>query len=723
MNKKLLKETLLVGGITLFFTFLILEVWNMKLSIAGYSGDGLSTGYLVKTIQDFGWWFKNPRVGAPFYGTMYDYPSLFFDSFSFFIFKIILVFFRDWGKAINIFYIMLFPVTSMITYFSMKKFKLNSYISLLTSLYFTFSFYRFLRGMGHIFLNVYFTIPLITLVFYFLYTDDTLLNFEKDFFHKKKNIFVLITLIILSLSGIYYTFFSCYFLVVIFIAKVNKSNFKHFSKKLGLMFGTIFFTMFLFYIPKIIYTFNFGKNPESPERAASEADFYGLRISRLLLSPKLPRILSKVKHGYLKKVLNNCINYFDYLKGMESTEYLGIIGIIGFFFLLWIILIKKKQNNKLIELLALLNITGILLGIASGFGSIFAIFGSASIRGYNRISIFILYFCILAVASKLNDVIKEKRYQQHYIYILLFLLFSFSIWEQIPPNISYTAGVKSYKEKFDSDKQFVIEIEKTLGKNGMVFQLPYFKFPENGPINGLGDYELFKGYLFSKNIKWSYGGYRGRDSDLWNQYITSLPPKEMLEKISIVGFNGLYIDKKAYTEEEFSKLENEIKSLTNEEPMISLNKDLYFFNLVNFSNNIKSKYTKAQFEKEKNKILTILQQYNNFYYLEKDNSRTWRWMENKGEIILKNNGSENLNCNFMSNVFSGYPEDSELIVDINGKKEKYKVNSKGIALNLSFNMKKGKNKIRFSTNAKQVNSYPDMRNLYLRFDDIKINFY
>jgi len=57
----------------------------MKLSISGYSGDGLSTGYLVKTVQDFGWWFKNPRVGAPFYGTMYDYPSLFFDSFSFFI--------------------------------------------------------------------------------------------------------------------------------------------------------------------------------------------------------------------------------------------------------------------------------------------------------------------------------------------------------------------------------------------------------------------------------------------------------------------------------------------------------------------------------------------------------------------------------------------------------------------------------------------------------------
>lgn len=35
-----------------------------------YSGDGLLLGYNVKTIQESGWWFKNPRVGAPFGGTV-----------------------------------------------------------------------------------------------------------------------------------------------------------------------------------------------------------------------------------------------------------------------------------------------------------------------------------------------------------------------------------------------------------------------------------------------------------------------------------------------------------------------------------------------------------------------------------------------------------------------------------------------------------------------------
>ena len=707
-----------VGGITLFFTFLILEVWNMKLSIAGYSGDGLSTGYLIKTIQDSGWWFKNSRVGAPFYGTMYDYPSLYFDSFSFFIIKIILIFFRDWGKATNIFYIILFPITSMTSYFVMKKLNINTYISMLTSLYFTFSFYRFNRGMGHIFLNVYFTIPIIMLVFYMLYTDDTLLEFEKGFFRKKKNIFVLVSLIILSLSGIYYTFFSCFFLLVIFISKVNKFNFKNLSKKFGLSFGTIFLTMFLFYIPGLIYKFNVGENLEKPVRGASEADFYGLRITRLLLSHRLPKFLSKIK---LRGILDSYRNYASYLKGMEASEYLGIIGVIGFFYLLWIAVIKKRQSSKLIELLALLNITGILLAVASGFGSIFAIFGTASIRGYNRISIFILYFCILAVATKLNDILKNKKNKLYYVYISLFLLYSFSIWEQIPPNISYTAVVKSYKEKFDSDKMFIMEIEKKLGSDGMVFQLPYFKFPENGPIQELGDYELFKGYLFSKNLKWSYGGYRGRDSDLWNEYISSLPVNEMLNKISIVGFNGIYIDKKGYTEEEYKKLENEIKSLTNEVPIVSPNLDLVFFNLTNYRNSIKNKYTKIEFEKEKNKILTMLVQYHNFYHEEKNSEKTWRWMDDKGEIIIKNNSDKVQNYILKSTVFSEYPESSELYIEYNGKKEKYIVNNNGLKLELSLNLKKGRNKIKFITNAKKVKAPLDPREMYLRFENIQVS--
>ena len=102
-----------------------------------YIGDGWYLSYNVKNIQDFGWWFKNPNVGAPFGADLYDYP-FYFDSLFLFVFKIILCFCKSWGKAINIFYIGIFPLTSVTSYYTMRKLKINKLISFLGSLCFTF---------------------------------------------------------------------------------------------------------------------------------------------------------------------------------------------------------------------------------------------------------------------------------------------------------------------------------------------------------------------------------------------------------------------------------------------------------------------------------------------------------------------------------------------------------------------------------------------------------
>ena len=120
-----------------------------------------------------------------------------------------------------------------------------------------------------------------------LYTDDDVLKIRKDFFHNKKNIFSTALLILLSLSGIYYTFFSCFFMIVIFLIKVNRHNIKQLLKKFVLSFSIIGITMFLAYIPAILYKLKVGLNEERPLRHVSETEFYALRISRLFISQKL----------------------------------------------------------------------------------------------------------------------------------------------------------------------------------------------------------------------------------------------------------------------------------------------------------------------------------------------------------------------------------------------------------------------------------------------------
>ena len=83
----------------------------------------MAASFEIKTILETGWWFNNPYVGAPFGTSLYDFLGFYFDSFYFFIIKIILFFTKDWGIALNVFYISLYISTSLISYFVMRKFK------------------------------------------------------------------------------------------------------------------------------------------------------------------------------------------------------------------------------------------------------------------------------------------------------------------------------------------------------------------------------------------------------------------------------------------------------------------------------------------------------------------------------------------------------------------------------------------------------------------------
>lgn len=60
------------------------------------------------------------------------------------------------------------------------------------------------------------------------------------------------------------------------------------------------------------------------------------------------------------------------------------------------------------------------------------------------------------------------------------------------------------------------------------------------------DYASFRGYLHSTNLKWSYGAYKGRTADKWNQVVSSLEVDQMLETLALTGFEGIYIDREGY---------------------------------------------------------------------------------------------------------------------------------------------------------------------------------
>jgi phosphoglycerol transferase len=112
----------------------------------------------------------------------------------------------------------------------------------------------------------------------------------------------------------------------------------------------------------------------------------------------------------------------------------------------------------------------------------------------------------------------------------------------------------------------------------MVFQLPYVPFPENPNVNKMSDYDLYRGYLHSKSLRWSYGAMKGRDSDAWQRSVASRPLGEFVGEISKAGFKGIYIDRFGY-EDNGANIESELSHILKSKPIVSENGRLAFYEL------------------------------------------------------------------------------------------------------------------------------------------------
>lgn len=709
-------NVLLIIAASLFLTFYFLNLWGYDFHVPIYYGDGdlLFTSRLIKSLGEYGQYFSNPLMGAPFYATQYDFP-LYGDAFNLGVLWLLYAILGNFGYVINAFYILLFPATAVVSYFVMRNIKIGHIISVLGSLTFTFLSYRFLRNQAHLFLANFTFVPLAVLILIWLFSDERLLRCDKDFFKYRRNYIAIISFVAIALSGIYYAFFMCFFLavtvLVLFFKDKEHRKIRNLLKGI-ISLGTIGVSIMAAALPTFIQLWTNGKNAQSPVRSPLEAEVYGLKITQLFYPLK--------DHGitFLKDLMTR---YSTAPLSNEGSEYLGFIGVLGFVLLLFLLFARFKKDNIFrsnFELLSKLNLSALLLATIGGFGSMFSYIISAQIRAYNRISVYIAYFSILALCMGISILISRinKPVLRCIALVCIIPVFLISIKEQTLPSVDHSAVLASYY----SDDKFVKKIEASVGADGMIYQLPYFKFPEMPPLNKMGDYALTRGYLHSDTLRWSYGDYKGRSSDSWNESISAKPISELIRNISIAGFDGIYIDTYAYNKTGLKNLKTEIEAVLKEKPFASDDKRLLFYSLENYNTQLKSEYTQEEWDAEVQNIFLILTEWTDgFSPLEGAGNKetTWRWCSNEGTLILNSQSDDIKQVTIGFKVCSGYGEKSNLIVMGDTVNSTYQFNKDGAYITFVVDLQPGKNTIHFSTDAKKVVAPNDSRSLYMQFSD------
>jgi len=241
---------------------------------------------------------------------------------------------------------------------------------------------------------------------------------------------------------------------------------------------------------------------------------------------------------------------------------------------------KDGKINGRLSFLAELNIAMVLLGMVGGFSAIFAVLISNEIRAYNRISIFIAFVCILTVAFVVDNIYKKNK--KKLIVVIGVIVTLFCIWEQFP-----TSYIPRYHENYVnyySDANFVATIESSVKEGAMIYQMPYHEYPEGGPVNNMADYQLFVGYIHSNTLRWSFGSIKGRDGSDWNNTAYSqLTTEDTVAYLENSGFSGIYIDRRAYTDEALERLERQLENVIGCTPIYSDNGNLSFFKLKEVS--------------------------------------------------------------------------------------------------------------------------------------------
>ena len=482
----------------------------------------------------------------------------------------------------NLFYLLTFPVISLCTLYVLRQFRIGYPAALLGSFLYTFLPYHFMRGETHAFLGAYYLVPFIILLMFRVASESPPLLKPRSIrldWRQEGAIATLVICVITGSSGVYYAFFACFLILVAGLAAAAAQR-----RWAPLLSALIILSLTAAIVLLCLSPHLFLGHHKISGRISGDAETYALKISQLLLPVSGHRLpaLAALKSSYWQAA--PLVNEND-----QAT--LGLVGSLGFVFLLvWAALrlmgadfkSLNRADQQTLSLAALLALAATLLATIGGLGSLFALLVSPQIRSYNRISIFIGFFALLAVVLLIDRAGARllRPSAKAFYYFWLVLLGAVGIYDQTTPG--FVPDYSSIETAFRSDARFVKAIENKVPRGAMIFQLPYMTYPE------ASSYDLGRGYLHSRTLRWSYGAMMNEKSDLWARSTWDKPGPELVRRLAEVGFSGIYLDRKLLSER-VPAVEEELSRILGEQPLVSEESQLSFFSLEGYKATLAAK--------------------------------------------------------------------------------------------------------------------------------------
>lgn len=638
---------LFLAGVGVCWVF---QPWNLSLSRPlAYSkevmSDMMSIVLWTKSIIDEGWWMTNQHVGAPGGLYMHDYPTG--SNVHFLALKILTVITKDPIKLITIYYFLTFPLAAWSAFFVLRRLGLAYGNSLIGGLLFAFTYFHFFRGTPHLLLSGYQYVPLMCLIWVWMIEERSYLvgrnavSGRLSFLWRDGRTWGTLGIMAAVTSDFPYTpLFAILLLIPATIYSVSLFRTKE-RAFAGLVVGAMLVTGFLLNMaPTFIYKLQNGPNTSgdlTAIRSWTDSERFGLKLIQLFLPcPEHPiAAMRKVRNDYYAKTA---------IPSEADSMSMGLAASTG---LIWLLMrlfwsSNSSQRDRTLKLFSLLTIGAFLIGGIGGIGTILNFFNFPSARCFSRISIFIVFFSIASFAFLLQPLLDSCREGSARLRIgvagfLLAVLLG-GMYDQVG-TLAGRDWQGDVTPTFDSDRNFVRRVEASVPPGSMIFQFPQLTWLSYQNVKGrMQPYDHLRGYVHSKNLRWSFGAMCGRETDRCHHLIAGLPLEQSVEMLATWGFQGIYVDRHGYADP-VKEIEAPLAALLRATPIVSDNGRLLFYPLTNYREQPEFKASEARRTAELNRVFASprLTWKSGAYDEEPDfQGKPYRWCVASGSIEIEN---------------------------------------------------------------------------------------
>jgi hypothetical protein len=639
---------LAAATVSVLVAALVLNVGEGHLSLPwNYASEGDTKFYLllIKGILVHGSYQLNPSLGAPFGLQLYDFPQG-GDNLSLLIVRALGLFSQNPAWVLNVFFLLTFALVAVTAFAALRLLNVSIGAAVVGACIFALLPYHFYRGESQVLLSAYYGVPLGALLFMRLWLAPGLFARRSGAREDASatpwparmgpwlsgtTLLTIVCCLVIGSTGLYYAVFAILLLLsggsLALLADGGsrrvprmgyrspiggRGRFAFFSSVLAAVLVAL--TLAANISPTLSYRAQHGANT-AIKRTTIEADQFGLRLSDLLLPVEAHRFgaLSNVNQKYIEATSTG---YCE-----ACYENLGAVGSIGFLWLGLIALVaiagivgadgvagalRRRMGAQSIYRPAALGVSlSLVLATIGGLSSLIAFFVTRDIRGWNRISLFIAFFSLLAAMLGLDAGLRRLvvRVSSRASAIgagasVCAVVLALGIVDET--SSFFVPKYEKDARQWLSDTSFVRAIEADMPAGAAIFQLPYVPFPEGYGANGTSvsapnpnygtTYELARGPIHaSSRLRWSYGSMKGRPAD-WQAPLATQPLYLSLVAAAANGFDGLWVDPHGYSATARPHLAPMLERILGVYPLFSPARDLMFFDLRPFATRLARLY-------------------------------------------------------------------------------------------------------------------------------------